>query len=223
MKILYVCDLLEQVDGVTYQALKEHFTNEEINTISISYDEPSKAIDIIEAAIKEYDLLIASGLGCYLSIRFTEIPKILINFLYPNDVKEQFNGKEEIYKELIDCGMKRDKDYDYKQEIYNQENTFYLFGTEDEIKNNISGIDCEIQFEIAGCMFLDGPSPFSGIGFRYNANPEIEDKYFSYGRVYEVYSTKHKIDAFSTNCLEAIDECIERINSNNINKEGLNR
>ena len=37
------------------------------------------------------------------------------------------------------------------------------------------------------------------------------EKYYSYGNVYEVYSTKHIIDSSSINCLEAIDDCIRRV------------
>lgn len=215
MKILYVPDLFTQTDDVTFQTLKNHFKDDEINTISISYDEPKKAIDLIEKAIKSYDLLITTGLGCYLSLGLKDVPKILINFLYPDDIKEQFTSKEEIYVKLKDCEIKRNPEFNYGQQIYNQENTFYLFGTEDEIKNNIADIDCEIQFEKAGgIFFVDGPSPFSGLGARYYGDEETAKKYYGYGNVFEVYSTKHRIDSTSTNCLEAIDKCVDILKTN---------
>ena len=211
MKILYVHDLFEKANDVTSQALKEHFVNDQVNTISIPYDEPSKAINIIEEASKQSDLLVATGLGCYLSLGLKDVPKILINFLFPGDVKEQFADKKDAYVKLEENGLNRKPEYDYSQQIYNQENTFYLFGTEDEIANNIGEIDGEIQFEAAGYMFLDGASPFSGLGFRYYRDEDTAKKYYSYGNVYEVYSTKHIIDSSSINCLEAIDDCIRRV------------
>ena len=216
LKILYVHGFLGKANGSASKAIKELFPYAEVYAPSIPFDDPKKAIDYVNKIAKDYDILIASSLGCLFSIRVRNIPKIFINFALPEDVEKIYGeresdrllpSKEWYINELRNIVPKETWNKDNKDYgLFSDPNTYYIFGEKDEIASNDKVIDRWIEMEkVQGCF--EAMNPFSIYDLPYDFIDGLDIN----NNIIIVEGMHHKLDSSNKNCLEAIKHFVEKI------------
>lgn len=139
-KVLYVHGFGGSGNGNSAQMidkyLKETFPDKDIELIAptIPYLDAKQSVKLIRDMSSEVDLVIASSLGAfYSSIASDGIDKILINPALPKSVKKIYPEMSKEYADYLDkieqyLELMVDKDL--------QNETYFIFGTEDDVCNN---------------------------------------------------------------------------------------
>lgn len=220
MKILYVHGFLGHENGSASKAIRELFPNDEVYAPAIPFINPKEAVKFVEEKAKEYDLLIASSLGCLFSLRVRNIPKILINIAFKDTIDKIYDESKKDNPNLPDkkwylqelesitpqhAWERNNKDVD----IYSQNNVYYIFGENDTIAQNDRNIDRLIESEHALGSY-EALDPFS----RYDLPYDFDENGLDINPCINIVIAKgmeHKFDSNCSTCLKAIEYCANKL------------
>ena len=147
MKALYIHGFNDE-DNQILEELRSSFPELKATVLNIPILYPEQAVKLIQRKVKDYDLLIAHELGGLLSLRIKDIPKIIINISYSEDIEKiypisnkTFPDKNWYINELkklepIETYKRDSVDYN----LYSDPNTYFVFGEKCDLNDNVDRV-----------------------------------------------------------------------------------
>lgn len=155
--ILYVHGLASSGNSGTAKTIQKYLPKSKVYAPDLPLD-PHEALTLLRKIIKEknIDVVVGTSMGGMFAQKLTGVPKVLVNpAFHVSDSMRKKIGKNEFFKprengettfeiteELCDT-YRYLEDYQFNLvDIYEIENTYGLFGTEDDV------VDCQKDFDM---------------------------------------------------------------------------